>query len=469
MRIELFKNLVKEEIRLHTSLNNQKNFFSFPLVLFFIIFAISYLLFSYSEINLNVNLLVFYSSSLFMIMGIMSGIFGLTAPDFLERRFGDIGKLFSNSLLLPIKLNDIFMMTALSDFVFYLGWFILPVILGFMFALLILGISIIFVPLWFVSVFFSFLFGIMLSFLLTVLFSKSMKLFTLIFSLIAFIFIFGFIFYGKIFFIPYYLFVNFGFLSLILNLGVIILLIYLVKLFVGNEFSTKISYSNKVKSFSFNNKFNHFVFKDYIDLKRTHGLIAKPLFTVLIPSLLLLVLLSSLNNLPFELGNVINNVVFFAVLLGTLSIGFTNTLLISDSMAYYNFLPVSLKDFIKPKIILSTIICFVLGLVMIFGYVILNDIHVNIFASLIMLFTLIIYSNNINFFVNGLKPNENSLNSNNFLKIALILLPILLISMILPLLTTNVLYYIGFSLIVLLFAKLFFKKGLSKWNKNLLS
>ncbi|SEH05164.1 hypothetical protein [Candidatus Venteria ishoeyi] len=463
MRIELFKNLIKEETRLHSSLNNQKSFFSFPFILLFTTFVISSLLFVYSEINLDVTNLVFFSSGFFLITGIMSGIFGLTASDFLERRFGDMGTLFSNSLLLPIKLSDIFVVTALSDFVFYLGWFILPIILGFSAGLLVAGSSIFFVPLWILAVLFAFLLGILLSFFLTVLFTKSMKLFTFILVLISALGAFGFMYLGKIFFLPYYLFVDFSFLSLSINLLIIILLTYLCKITIGNEFSTKIVHTGKVKSFSFNNKINPFVFKDYIDLKRTHGIIAKPLFTVLIPSILLLFLLTSLNQLPFELGSVINNIVFFSVLVGTLSIGFMNTLLMGDSMAYYNFLPVSLKNFIKPKLILTSIICFILGLFMILGYVLINQVYTNILASAIMLLTLIIYANNINFYVNGLKPNETSLSAKNFLKIGMILLPVLLVSMVLPLLTTNIFYYLGFSLIALIFARIFFKKGLKKW------
>ncbi|MFP4423942.1 MAG: hypothetical protein ACLFP2_01795 [Candidatus Woesearchaeota archaeon] len=320
--VNLLKYLLLEEIRLHSEMRGYRSFSLFPLVLLLGTGVVSYFLIRFSSLGD----FSFGSVVIFFAFGIMCGTFGLHATDYLERRFGDYGKLFSNTMVLPIKLRHVFLMTALGDMIFYFGWFILPLLGGVTGALVFAGKSVAFMPLLLLSITCAFMIGMGVSFLLTVAINQSWSLFGIFFVLSASGLVYSFL--------PYSLYVEFSLLVLIGNLAAIGILFGLAALLVGNEFHTR----RKGKHHSLHFRGNHLLFKDFIDLYRTHGLFAKPLFNVVIPSILMLMLLGSLNILEGELALVTHNLVFAAILLGTLSINFFNVLLAMGIIIGFIFL-----------------------------------------------------------------------------------------------------------------------------------
>ena len=104
------------------------------------------------------------------------------AKDYLERRFGDFGKLFSNVLLLPISLKGVFLVFAVKDIVFYMIWFILPVVLGHGIALAASGLPFLGLPFFFLALSFSFAYGIFSAFFLSVLKAFLLEDYLLFFS-----------------------------------------------------------------------------------------------------------------------------------------------------------------------------------------------------------------------------------------------------------------------------------------------
>jgi hypothetical protein len=461
----LIKNMIKEEARLHSSFNNKFNFISFPIIIALITLGISTLILKYTDITFNINNFAFFSNAIFIILGLLMGIFGLNGTDLLERRFGDMGKLFKNALLLPIELNTIFTSAAISDLVFYLGWFILPFTIGITISLLIAKISIILIPLYLVSIAIAFLTGILFSFCLTVLFTKSQKMFTIILSLITVIITTGIIYFKRKFIPSYYLFTNFGITSLTINIVLTIFLIYAIKVIIGQEYI--IVHKNKaLKSYNFKKTKAPMFFKDLIDLRRTHGMISKPLFSVIIPSTLLLLLLNSLKEIPLELTSVLTNIVFFAVMIGVLTTGFMNTLLTGDSMTYYNFLPITPRDFVIPKIKITTIIGIITGSLMLIIFAFINNTIRLIIPAIITLIAITMYSNYTNIAINGLRPAKTALNSKNFLIMGTLLLPILLIYMIMPIITYNIIYYILISVLTIGIGKFIFERKITKYKDD---
>lgn len=99
------------------SLTKSRNYFSYPFML--MIFFTGITIFSSLFFNsFNTVKIAIFSINILFIGGIMSGTFGLYARDFLERKFGDVGRLFQNALILPIKLSKVFLSMAISDIFF---------------------------------------------------------------------------------------------------------------------------------------------------------------------------------------------------------------------------------------------------------------------------------------------------------------------------------------------------------------
>jgi len=464
MRGELLKYMLLEDIRLHSELRGSRSFFLFPLVLAVVSAGVTYFLSMYSSIGQSTGLIPVFIT-LFFSFGIMSGTFGLHATDYLERRFGDYGKLFSNAMVLPVKLKDIFLMAAASDSIFYFGWFILPITGGATAGLALAGSGISHMPMLLLSLSLAFLLGIGLSFFLTVLLAKSRAMFYIATAAVFAVAVAGLTRYGALFFLPYQLYLSPGWKSFVFNVLLISIIFYMTGKLIGNEYNT-IRAKKHHKSLEFRTR-HHFLFKDFIDLRRTHGLVAKPLFNVAIPSILMILLFSSIDMFKGELFGVTNNLVFISILLGTFSISFFNVLLSGDSYDYYRFLPVSLKDFILSKIILSQAICSLLGIILLFMYAAMNSTYLNMVSGILLLMSFIFYNMCINLFINGLKPNDNSLNITSLGWMAVLLLPVIIAGMVLPFFYSSIFVFLLFAALLCLAGFVFFRISIGKWTRAL--
>ena len=462
MKNNILYYFIKEEIRLHMSLTKSRNFYSYPLML--VIFFTGITVFSqYFLESFNATEVGKYLIGILFIGGAMSGTMGLYARDFLERKFGDIGKLFQNSLIQPIKLSKIFLTTALSDCFFYFFWFILPVILGYGIGLWILGQNSVNILFLIIAGLLSFITGLLISFILSVTYQRSIFYF-IIDLIVLLITVFGLIYTFGITnispFISFYL--NETLTSFIISIITIIILAVISYFSVGREYKTRIKKNQIKKSFKFNKKINIYFMKDYIDMKRTGDLIAKPLFNVFIPSVLVLIMFTNSNNVAInQLG-----ISFFAIILGTLGTQMLNSLINSDNLAYYRHLPTTLKDFIKPKIQLSLIICFIESIFVLLIYSYITKDLSGLFNALIITLSLLIYNFNLSFYLTGLNPNENLMNTKVFLEYFILLVPLLILIVIINILFNNaVIYLLGFLVLSILLGKLYLRLGLKKWDK----
>ncbi|MGM5488829.1 MAG: hypothetical protein ACQESG_07820 [Nanobdellota archaeon] len=448
--MDLLRYLLLEEIRLHSQLRGYRSFSLFPLVLFIGTAMVSFFLIRFSSLSGEFAL---GSIIIFFMFGIVCGTFGLHATDYLERRFGDYGKLFANTMVLPIRLRHVFLMTAASDMIFYFGWFILPLVGGVAGALLVAGENIAFMPVLLLSITCAFMTGMGASFLLTVALNRSVTLF---------IFLLVFIGTGLAYvFLPYRLYAEFSLFFFLCNMLVILKLFMLAAHLIGNEFHTR----RKGKHHSLRFRGNHLLFKDFVDLYRTHGLFAKPLFNVVIPSALMLFLLGSLTILEGELALVTQNLVFVAILLGTLSINFFNVLLAGDSISYYQFLPLGLRDFLWPKMILAQVICSLQGIVLLLIYGYFAG-YAYVGSSFLVLIGFIFYTMCINLFINGLKPNENSLNITSLGLMCILFLPVIITGMVLPFFTGSMIAFVLFSAVLALLGVFFYRLSIRSMLKH---
>lgn len=462
MKIELFKNMLKEEIRLYTSLYNNSSFFSFPILIAVFTFCITLGFHYLTTGDFQSNNIVQIVLLIFLASGIMAGTFGLQARDYLERRFGEFGKLINNSQILPIDLKTLFITASIKDIVFYMGWFLIPVVLGYGIANFVVGRGISDVPVLFLAILFSFVYGVFLSFFLTFLYERSKSTFVILSIILGTIISYFTLNYGfsNIFF-PELFYSNPNVLNFVYMFLVSVILFILITVVVGKEFKTKVRKGRKVKSMKFSDKIDPFLVKDFIDLKRTGGLFSKPFFNVFLPSLFILFIFSSVKYLTeFEIG-----ILFYAIIIGTLSTSLMNALVVSDSVAYYKFLPVPLKKHISNKFLLTILISLVQGLILLIVFGLVNSELNLLFESMILFFMFLVYNINLNFYLTGLNPNEFLLNAKIFFMYAVLLVPVMVIAMILSILFTNVLvYFIVLLILLILISKILFHISIRKWH-----
>ena len=143
-----------------------------------------------------------------------------------------------------------------------------------------------------------------------------------------------------------------------------------------------------------------------------------------------------------------------------------NSLINSDSLAYYKYLPTTLKDFIKPKIQLSLIICFIESIIILVVYSYIKKDFSGTLNALIITLSLLIYNFNLSFYLTGLNPNENLMDTKVFLTYFILLVPLLILIVLINLLLQNsIIYILGFLVLSIILGKFYLKLGLKKWSK----
>ncbi|MDD3263817.1 MAG: hypothetical protein PHT94_02885 [Candidatus Nanoarchaeia archaeon] len=464
MKNELIKYLFKESMRTNTNRIKQRNFYSYP-ILMFVFFSI--VIGAVFLINPNVDVSKIYNVGfyIFLITGIMSGAFGMYARDYLERKYGDFGNLLSNSLILPIKMKTIFFSFAFSDMLFYLLWFISPVILAYAMVLLIFGMFSYTIVTLFLSLFFVFLYGFMGAFFLSMLFERSKVIFSLFMGGLFFGIVMFFFNGGIVNTFVYDFYVNPTFLGFFYLICLLFSLIIGCFLTIGREYRTKFSKSKKIKSIKFSNKIDFFIFKDFIDLKRTKGLFGVPFFIVFLPAILLLLMFLNLNN--FLSLNI--DILFFSIIISLLCVSLFNSLMSSDNVTYYKFLPVNLEDVVKSKIKVSIILSFVYSFLILLGYAFYNNDFYLFLQSMLVFFSMLIYNFNLNFLLTGLNPNERLLDSTVLMKYFVFLFPLVLVFIIVNSIFSSLIWvYFLILVLMLIVSKIYFKLGIKKWRSSFL-
>lgn len=461
MKINLIKYLFKESIRTNTNRIKERNFYTYPFIIFLLFFTVLFFVF---KINPSINQAKIFEIGfyIFLISGVMSGAFGMYARDYLERKYGDFGNLISNSLILPIKLKRIFFSFAISDMLFYLIWFIIPVILSYALVLFFFGQLSLTIISFFIAQLFIFLCGFLGTFFLSMLFERSKIIFTITLSILTFFIILFFLNGGIIKSFIYDFSINSNFINslyLILSLVVMTLAIFIT---IGREYRTKFRVSKQIKSISFNKKLNHFLLKDFIDLKRTKGLFGVPFFIIFLPAILLLLLFLNVNNI-LDLNI---NILFFSIIIGMLCVSLFNSLMSSDNVSYYRFLPVKLEEVVKSKIKVSVGLSLFYSIIVLLGYAFYNSDFVLFFQAIIVFLSMLIYNFNLNFLLTGLNPNEKLLDSSVLIKYFILLFPLVLLFIILnSFFTYSIWIYFVVFIFILLLSKLYFFLGIKRWNK----
>lgn len=464
---DIFKNMIKEEWRMHSNLFGHSGFALFPVFIFLFTFFVSLVLPVFREIvtDAQIALGMHY---FFLLVGAMIGAFGLMGREFMNRRFGQASLIAYSSRVLPVSERLIFANFLGKDIVYYFILYILPFVAGFALAVKFVPAGKFSDPLTLLTLVLtlslSFGIGISIIFFLSTVYAHSGKtsLFCLFISSILLLHVSGNLSQQTLYTLPS--------LSFFLSPSKTQLLFSGVLIFVPSALSLiflKIDFPQSQKSFS--NSFSKickymgsyryaaFVAKDSLDLKRSEGGLGKVIFSFVLPLLLVWVLLSSLERVIPSMSTL----TLFALVLGVLSSSMYNWLTEYDIFSSYAFFPLKVSDMIKSKMN-SYLILNLIPLVILTLLALKNE-PSSLIPSLLLFLTVSLYMVAVLIYLTGLSPSINLYNVKTFALYTLSVVPVLMINIVMSMFSP---YYAFMDLLLVPFALYLLEKGYKKWDRN---
>ncbi len=350
--LEILKNMVKEEWRIHSTMFGGPMFFLFPIVILVFSFVGSFFLPIYTNF-LAFNQVALLTHYIFVLFGMSIGAFGLFGREIMNRRFGQASMIAYSSRTLPLSERKIFLNFFIKDIIYYFLLWILPFVIGFAAASPFISISLSYSAALLLTLTLSFLIGLSFSFLFSTIYVHSKKLLVGSLSLLV-ILVLAANSYSQITLVnllpPLSFFFQPSASKLILSLVIVIVASFLSIVFL------KVDYPEKKRRFknSFDmltgrlgfSKYSSFVTKDFLDLNRSEGGAGKIIFSFFFPLAILWLLLSVL----FKIIPNADLLITFSIFLGVISSSMYNWLTEFDLFTAYSFLPVKVSTVIKSKL-----------------------------------------------------------------------------------------------------------------------
>ena len=464
---DIFKSMIKEEWRMHSSLFGHSGFALFPVFIFLFTFFVSLVLPVFREIvtDAQIALGMHY---LFLLVGGMVGAFGLMGREFMNRRFGQASLIAYSSRVLPVSERFIFANFLGKDIVYYFILYILPFVAGF-------GLAVKFVPAGnfgtpltlltlLLTLSLSFMIGISAVFFLSTVYAHSGKilLFCLFAASLLLLHISGNLNQDTLYSLPSLSFFLIPSENQLLLSGILILVPSTLSLiFLKIDFpQAQKSFSNsfsKLCRYLGSYRYAAFVAKDSLDLKRSEGGLGKIIFSFVLPLLLVWTLLSALGRVIPALSTL----TLFALVLGVLSSSMYNWLTEYDIFSSYAFLPLKVSDMIKSK--LNSYLFLNLVPLVILTMLALKKDPSSLIPSLLLFLTISLYMVSVLVYLTGLSPSINLYNGKTFALYMLSVMPLLLLNIILSMFGP---YYALVDLLLIPVALYLLGKSFRKWDSN---
>ncbi|MDD3247124.1 MAG: hypothetical protein PHF18_09800 [Methanosarcina sp.] len=464
---DIFKSMIKEEWRMHSSLFGHSGFALFPVFIFLFTFFVSLVLPVFREIvtDAQIALGMHY---IFLLVGGMVGAFGLLGREFMNRRFGQASLIAYSSRVLPVSERFIFANFLGKDVVYYFILYILPFVAGFALAAKFVpagnfGASATLLTL-LLTLSISFMIGISAIFFLSTVYAHSGKilLLCLLAASLLLLHISGNFNQGTLYSLPSLSFFLVPSENQLLLSGVLILVPSALSLiFLKIDFpQAQKSFSNsfsKLCRYLGSYRYAAFVAKDSLDLKRSEGGLGKLIFSFVLPLLLVWTLLSALGKVIPALSTL----TLFALVLGVLSSSMYNWLTEYDIFSSYAFLPLKASDMIKSK--LNSYLILNLVPLVILTLLALKKDPMFLIPSLTLFLTISLYMVSVLVYLTGLSPSINLYNGKIFALYMLSVMPLLMLNIILSMFGP---YYALMDLLLIPVALYILGKGFRKWDRN---
>jgi len=459
--LEILKDMIKEEWRIHSSLFGSFMFALFPIMLVLITFAGSLTLPILQRI-IPTNQMLIFLNYMFIIFGLSIGSFGLFGREIMNRRFGQASLLAYSSRSLPVSERRIFANFIVKDTIYYFILWILPFALGFALASPLISINLIYPLSILLILTLSFLMGLSVAFFLSTIYAHSVKVLISILALIA-IAVLASVYYSNLNFSILLSKSSFSLIPSInqvaLSLAIIIFPTTLSLMFLKVDYPIKKRmYKNSLKTLSKlfkSSKYSNLMSKDFLDFKRSEGGLGKIIFSFLIPLAFIWILISVfLGFIPL-----LDPFIIFSLFLGIMSSSFYNWFTEFDSFNSYAFLPVKVSTLMKSKINSYAVINLVSIAVLII--VMTWTSHTAYFLPALVSFLAVSsYTMSITLYLAGLNPNLLLYNAKIFSQYLILISPLLLV---LIFLSINPLFLVA-SIVLIPISYFIVKKSYGKWD-----
>jgi hypothetical protein len=461
--LALFKNMMKEEWRIHSTLFGSLLFFLFPFVIFLLV-ILTYFSLPFLQSFLSMAMVIASLHFMFFFFGLNIGAFGLHGTEFMNRRFGHASLIAYSSRSLPVSERTIFVNVIFKDIIYYFFMFILPSVIGLSIVGSFFGLTLNQAIVLLFTLMLSFLIGISVVFFFSTIYAHSAKL---LFGFVIGIGIFAAFSKEVSFFYdfpPYTFFVSHSISSIVLSSVLIFIPSLISIIFLKIDYpDKKPQFDNQIENLVafFRKIFKQsktalLISKDFLDLMRSRGGIGRIIFSLLIPAALIWFFVYYFGKfLP-----VINTLGVFSIFLGIYTTSIYTWLTEFDSFTNYSFLPIKISEVIMGKvritILLSTFSILLFILAAFYDRTIFAILPA--FACYLSLF---IYGLSITVYLTGLYPNILFFNPKVLIQYLVYITPA---AIILIIASAFSIYFLFLSLIFIPVSIYVFKAGLNKWD-----
>ena len=460
--LELFRNMVKEEWRVHSTMFGSLSFALFPVMIFGIAFMGSFLV-PLMHTTLPAGDLTLLIHANYLMLGIMVGGFGLLGNEVMNRRFGQASLLAYSARSLPLSGKFIFTNFVVKDTVYYFFLWVLPFGFGYIVASPFTGVPLARALLLLLTLTLSFLFGLCGIFFLSAVYARSRPaLWLVLLALVAGVGALSAVtgLNPALFFPPLLLNSAFTWGNLAFSCLVLALLFAVaIGLFnpesVGSEKSYRDSFAPLMRRLSF---LPHppLAAKDTLDLYRSRSMVGQTIFSFILPLAVIWFFLSLLG--PYFPPHGLLFV--FAITAGVIASTMYTWVTMFDSFGPYACLPVAVSTLIESKLTTFAVLQLVPA-VFIAIVALLSGEGVYLFPAVVLGISVSFYAVAVMAWLTGLSPNVLVYDV-KVLAVYLVLVGIVLT------LFTGLAYanpfYAFFALVLALPAWFFIRKAKLKWD-----
>ncbi len=385
--------------------------------------------------DINVPRVLFMSHISLAIYGITTGSLGFFGREMTERRFGHVNFLLSCPGMLPISFKRVFVAFYLKDALFYIGYTILPAVLGMGLATPFSGIPW-YVPLMlFASTTFAFILGMSFSFCLAAIYMHSRIAFKAISCALSAAVLCAIVgrYFGVVSEVGNYLDLSYAGIAVYTAFVVLLILLFtaIAYFFIDEKFEPEkeestANYVLSEKKWSIFGSYSTLLAKEFVDIDRSKTL-TKLAFSFIFP----LVFLAGVSyvlrrSTDYTVGF---NTIFYAGMIGFFGVLVYSWLNNMDINDYFQYLPIKVSKVIKTKLIAYHLTCTWISTIFVVLMGALNgDLHLIGYALFVM-FCTSTYISAVTAYLTGLRTNTYLFNIAILLKFNIYsLLPLVLIT-----------------------------------------
>lgn len=460
--LELFRNMMKEEWRVHSTMFGSLSFALFPVMIFGIAFMGSFLI-PLMHTTMPAGNLTLLIHANYLMLGIMVGGFGLLGNEVMNRRFGQASLLAYSARSLPLSGKFIFTNFVVKDTVYYFFLWVLPFGFGYILASPFTGVPLPRALLLLLTLTLSFLFGLCGVFFLSAVYARShAALWLVLLAIVA-----GFGGFAVVtgmnpalFFPPLLLNSAFTWTNLILSCAVLaILFVVAIWMFnpesVGSEKSYRDSFASLMQRYSFLPD-PPLSAKDTLDMYRSGSVIGQTIFSFILPLAVIWFFLSLLG--PYFPPHGL--LFIFAITTGVIASTMYTWVTMFDNFGPYACLPVAVSTLIGSKLTTFAVLQVVPALFLA-AVALLAGEGVYLIPAVVLGISVSFYAVSVMAWLTGLSPNVLVYDV-KVLAIYLVLVGIVL-TLFTGLAYANPLYAFA-SVVLALPAWLFIRKAKVKWD-----